>query len=116
RRLVLDVGNGNGHRLILVAHGPALGDFGVALDLIDLVLECLAGHDRGGQRGLAMVNVADRSHVDVRFVPRKDVLSHRSSACVKAKPSRVSMPEVEGCCESTTVSESCCWDLNPGPR
>ncbi len=38
RRLVLDVGDGDGDGLVLVADGAALGDFGVALDLVDLVL------------------------------------------------------------------------------
>ena len=80
RRLVLDVGHGDGDGLEVVALGAALGDFLVVLELGDLVLVRLAGHDRGGQRRLAVVDVADRADVDVRLGPREHFLSHRSSA------------------------------------
>ena len=88
RRFVLDVGDGDGHRLVLVAHDAALGDFGVGLELFQLVLERLAGQNRRGQGGLAVVDVADGAHVDVRFGPLKDVLSHHSSEKTSSGPSK----------------------------
>src|SRR5205085_6515485 len=77
--LVLDVRHGDGHRLVLVADGAALGDVGVALGLA-AKLDALPGHDGRGQGGLAVVDVPDRADVQVRLGPLKDVLSHRSSA------------------------------------
>ena len=66
--LVLDVGHGDGHGLGGVADRAALGDVGVGLEL-GHALARLDGQDGAGQRGLAVVNVADRAHIDVRFGP-----------------------------------------------
>ena len=66
--LVLDVADGDGHRLGRVADRAALGDVGVRLEL-GQTLGGLDGQDGAGQRGLAVVDVADGAHVDVRFGP-----------------------------------------------
>src|SRR5262249_11908587 len=79
-RLVLHVRDGDGHGLEVVALGAALGDVLVGLDLFDLVLVALAGDDRRGQRGLTVVNVANRADVDVGLGPLENFLRHRSSA------------------------------------
>src|SRR5262249_5935102 len=65
--LVLDVRDGNRDRLVRVADDAALGDFGVGLEVLELVQVRVAGHDRRGQRGLAVVDVTDRPDVDVRL-------------------------------------------------
>jgi hypothetical protein len=51
--LVLDVRDGDGHRLGCVTHGAALGDFGVRLGL-GLATRGEARQDRGRQGGLAV--------------------------------------------------------------
>ena len=76
--LVLDVADRDGHGLGLVADGAALGDIGVRLELRH-PLGGLDGQDRAGQRGLAVVNVADRADVDVWFGPLKNFLGHSIS-------------------------------------
>ena len=73
--LVLDVRDGDGHGLGRVADGPALGDVGVRLRLGPAVL----GQDRqdgGRQRRLAVVDVPDRAHVDVRLGSGEGFLCH----------------------------------------
>ena len=73
--LVLDVGHGDGHGLGGVADRAALGDVGVGLGL-GQPLGRLDGQDGAGQRGLAVVDVADRAHVDVRLGSLKYFLGH----------------------------------------
>ncbi len=76
--LVLDVGDGDGDRLVGVADGAALGDFRIRLRLGLAV----RGQDRqqGGRQGrLAVVDVPDRAHVDVRLRSREGFLGHRCS-------------------------------------
>ncbi len=92
--LVLDVRGGDGHRLVGVANGAALGDFGVALDLERREFMRLPHHDRRRQRRFAVIDVTDRPHVDVRLDPVKDILSHRTSAVSSTKPLRASGPEI----------------------
>ena len=79
-RFVLDVRNGDGHRLVGVADDAALRDFRVGFEVLQLVDERIAGHDRRGQRRFAVVNVADGANVDVRLGPREILLRHRSLA------------------------------------
>ena len=69
------MGDGNRHRLRLVADRTALGDIRVALGL-GQPLRGLDGQDGAGQRRLAVVNVADRADVDVRFRAFKCLLGH----------------------------------------
>src|SRR5262249_5182848 len=52
----------------------------VALELLDLVLVGLPRDDRSRQSGLAVVDVTNRAHVDVRLGALEGFLSHRSSA------------------------------------
>ena len=76
--LVLDVRDGDRHGLGRVADRAALGDVGVRLGLGLAVL----GQDRqdgGRQRRLAVVNVPDRAHVDVRLGSGESFLGHRYS-------------------------------------
>ena len=73
--LVLDVGHGDGHRLGRVADRAALGDVGVRLEL-GHPLGGLDGQDGAGQRGLAVVDVADGAHVDVGLGSLKYFLRH----------------------------------------
>ena len=75
RGLVLDVRDGDGHGLVLVADGAALGDFRVRLDL-GLALLGQHREDRRGQGGLAVVDVPDRADVDVRLGSGENFLSH----------------------------------------
>src|SRR5262249_42470485 len=116
-RLVLDVRHGDGHGLEVVALGAALGDVLVRLELLDLVLVGLPRHDTGRQGGLAVVDVPDRAHVDVRFRALEDFLSHRSSAGSSQLPRgsrcRAGIGSVTQDCDSP---ESCWWGLNPRPR
>ena len=72
---VLHVRHGDGDGLRRVADRAALGDVGIRLELRHALL-FLDRQDRAGQRGLAVVNVADRAHIDVRFRPRKYFLGH----------------------------------------
>ncbi len=64
--LVLDVADGDRHRLGFVADRTALGDIGVRLELRQ-ALGGLHRQDRAGGRGLAVIDVADRADVDVRL-------------------------------------------------
>ena len=66
--LVLDVADGDGHGLGRVADGAALGDVGVRLE-VRQPLGRLDGQEGAGQRGLAVVDVADGADVDVRLLP-----------------------------------------------
>ncbi len=72
---VLHVGHGDGYRLGRIAHRPALGDIGIRLEFGHPLL-FLHGQDRTCQGGLAVVNVSDRSDIDVRFSSLKYVLGH----------------------------------------
>ncbi len=72
---VLDVRNRDGHGLRGVADRAALGDVGVGLDFRH-ALGVLNRQNRTGQRGLAVVNVADGAHIHVRFGPGKNFLGH----------------------------------------
>src|SRR5690606_17833083 len=74
-RFVLDVSDGDRHRLRVVTHGTALGDFRVRLEL-GQSLRGLNSQDRSGQGRFAVVNVADRPDVDVRLGTRKCLLGH----------------------------------------
>ena len=68
-RLVLDVGDGDGDRLEVVALGAALGDVLVALEL-RRACSCRPGGPRSRRSGgLAVVDVADGADVDVRLGP-----------------------------------------------
>ena len=74
--LVLDVGRGDGD--------AAFALLGGLVDLVEggEVGEALVGEDLGdgrGQRGLAVVDVADRADVDVGLVPLELLLGHASS-------------------------------------
>src|SRR5262245_64424971 len=66
-RLILHVTGVDRHGLSLIAHGAALGDVPVALGCGE-TFGSLHGQDGGGQCGLAMIDVADRSDIDVNFV------------------------------------------------
>jgi hypothetical protein len=68
-RRVLDVARGNRQDLGRVAAAlrfGRLGDLVVRHELRPALVRCNL-RQRGRQRGLAMVNVADGAHVDVRF-------------------------------------------------
>jgi len=73
------VADGDGHGLRLVADRAPLGDVGVALGLGELLLS-LHGHQGRGERGLAVVDMADRADIDVRLAPRERILCHREPA------------------------------------
>ena len=73
--LILDVGHGDRDRLRGVAHRPALGDVGIGLNLRH-ALGILDRQDGASQRGFAVINVADRADIDVRFGPSEYFLSH----------------------------------------
>ena len=73
--LVLDVRDGDGHRLGRVADRAALGDVGVRLGL-GLALLGQHRQDRRRQRRLAVVDVPDRAHVDVRLGSGEGFLGH----------------------------------------
>ena len=75
RGLVLDVRDGDRHRLGRVADGAALGDVGVRLGLGPAVLG-QDGQDGGRQRRLAVVDVPDGAHVDVRLGSGESFLGH----------------------------------------
>jgi hypothetical protein len=88
-RLVLDVSDGDGDRLQVVALGPAFGDQlvdfrrvgnGLALERLDVILDRLPNHQRGSQRRFAVVNVADGADIHMGFRPLKNFLCHLSSA------------------------------------
>ena len=66
--LVLDVRDGDRHRLGRVADRAALGDVGVRLEL-GQALGGLHGQNGAGHGRLAVVDVADRADVDVRLGP-----------------------------------------------
>src|SRR5262249_38088521 len=71
--LVLDVGDGDRD-----AAGTLLGG---VIDLVEGAEVCLALEgeglgDRGGEGGLAVVDVADRADVDVRLRPLKSCFAH----------------------------------------
>src|SRR5262249_19576888 len=114
-------------RLERVALGAALGDLlvhvrgrvgdGLALEGVDIVLDGRAHHQRGGQGGLAVVDVPDGADVDVRFGPLKYFLSHRSSAvsnaCPRAREGRGKGGDSHGFFRKMPFPQSCCWDLNP---
>ena len=73
--LVLDVRDGDGHGLGRVADRAALGDVGVRLGL-GLALLGQHREDRRGQRRLAVVDVPDGAHVDVRLGSGESFLGH----------------------------------------
>ena len=73
--LVLDVGDRDRDDLGGIAHGTALGDVRVGLDLRQ-TLAGLDREDRGRQGGLAVVDVADGADVDVRFLAFECCFSH----------------------------------------
>ena len=83
-RLVLDVADGDRHRLGLVADGAALGDVGIGLE-VRQSLGRLDRQDGAGQRGLAVVDVTDGAHVDVRLLPFECVLGHSFSLILLAE-------------------------------
>ena len=85
--LVLDVTDGDRHRLRIVADGAALGDVGVALG-DSQVLGRLHGDQRAGQGRLAVVDVPDRADIDVRLAPRERVLCHAISCFLLGKKNR----------------------------
>jgi len=73
--LVFGVGRRDGHGLVGVADGAALGDFGVRLGDFT-VLDGRAGGERRCKRALAVVDVSDGADVDVRLRSLKSVLRH----------------------------------------
>ena len=75
--LIFHVSHGDRDRLGLVANGASLGDVRVGLRLarVRTSSDC-RGHDGGRQRRLAVVDVADRPHVDVRLFAIKFLLGH----------------------------------------
>src|SRR5207248_9398334 len=84
-RLVLDVGDGDGDDLGVVAHDAALGDAVVA-DECAAELVDLPRHDGRRERGFAVVDVADGADVDVRLGPGEDLFDHVTSAGFAAPP------------------------------
>src|SRR6185312_10786600 len=96
-----------------VANDAALGDFRVGLEFLEFVQMGIAGHDRRGEGGLAVVDVPDGADVDVRFGPLEVALCHRSSLLAMTGP----RPHEFGCGAplNSVPSQSCCWDSNPGP-
>ena len=136
--LVLDVRDGDGHGLGRVTNRAPLGDVGVRLGL-GLALLGQDRQDSGRQGRLAVVNVPDRAHVDVRLGSGESFLGHRYSrrlletegelAGCPAKPvanrcagerlaqsSRRSHHGSQRPIGQGRKSQSCRWDLNPGPR
>ena len=73
--LVLDVRDGDRHRLGRVADGAALGDVVVRLGL-GLAVLGQDRQDRGRQGGLAVVDVTDGADVDVRLGSGESFLGH----------------------------------------
>src|SRR5262249_52140577 len=73
--LVLDVRDGDRHRFGGVADRTSLGDIGVVL-LLGVSLRGQHRQDGSRQRRLAVVDVADRTHVDVWFGPGERFLCH----------------------------------------
>src|SRR6185295_17270363 len=72
-----DVSDGDRDRLRLVANGAALRDVRVGLRCT-AVLSGRIGHQRSGQRRLAVVDVTDRPYVHVRLLALENALSHGS--------------------------------------
>ena len=73
----------NGYCLKIIALGTALGDFLVRLHVSQFIFETLARYNCRRRGGLAMVDVPDGSHVDVRlgtlkFFPSHLTLSHKT--------------------------------------
>ena len=75
--LVLDVRDSNGDGLGLIAHRASLGNVGVRNGSREAFLG-LRLYNRRRQSGLAVVNVADGSHIDVRFGSLKLLFCHCS--------------------------------------
>ena len=73
--LVFHVADRDRHGLRFVADGAALGDVGVALGN-GQVLRRLNGDQRTGEGRLAMIDVTDGAHIDVRLAPRERILCH----------------------------------------
>jgi hypothetical protein len=76
--LVFDVAHRDGDRLRLVTNGAALRDVLVADDLREALLR-LHLHERRRRRRLAVVDVADRTDVDVRLGAVEFLLRHDDS-------------------------------------
>ena len=77
---VFDVGNRNGDGFGGVAHGAALGDFRIGNGFRH-TFDRLHLDDGSGQRGFAVINVANRADVDVRFSSLKRFFCHAISCC-----------------------------------
>jgi len=73
--LVFNVRNRNGDRLGLIADRTTLGDV-LVLDQRGETLTVLNRNNGGGQGGLAVVNVADGTHVEMRLGALEVVFSH----------------------------------------
>src|SRR5260370_41837343 len=83
RGLVLDVGDVDRDDLCRVADRAAFGDV-LVRQHVAAELAGLAGEDRRGQRGLAVVDVPDGPDVHVRLVPGEHLLGHHSSEVVQS--------------------------------
>ena len=75
---VFDMRNRDGDGFGGVAHGAAFGNFRIRNGLGQF-LAGLHLHDRRRQRGLAVVNVADRTDVDMGFGSLKRFFCHAIS-------------------------------------
>ena len=73
--LILHVRNRDRDDLGGVADGAALGDVGVGLHL-GQTFASLDSQDRGGEGGLAVVDVTDRADVNVRLLAFECTFSH----------------------------------------
>jgi hypothetical protein len=71
--LVLDVSGVDGDTTLLLFRGVVN-----LIEGLDLAQTLGSEHlgDRSGQSGLAMVNVADRANVDMRFIPLENFFCH----------------------------------------
>jgi hypothetical protein len=73
--LVFDVGGDDRDCLALVTLDPSLGNFAVRL-VLRQAAQRLHFQNRGGQRGLAVVDVTDGPHIHIQLISLKHCLGH----------------------------------------